>query len=150
MAPSTLSTHGAAASAPELLRALVDAYNRHALDELLELYDPEGVHEDVAGGRRKRGPAKIAAGLERFLRAVPDAHWAVARVAGTANGAVAPYVFHGTVRERLGDAEPRGQVIRLDAVLLLHARDGRITRTRDYWDSATFARQLRAEIASST
>jgi steroid delta-isomerase-like uncharacterized protein len=144
MAGCTSSTHGAETSAPALLRALVEAYNRHAVEELIDLYDPEGVHEDVAGQRRKEGPVAISTGLGRFLHAVPDAHWALERVVGSGNGAVAPYVFQGTLREPLGDVEPRGQVIRLDAVLVVSVRDGLITRSRDYWDSGTFARQLRA------
>jgi steroid delta-isomerase-like uncharacterized protein len=144
MAGRTPSDGGADRTAPALLKALVDAYNRHALSELIDLYDPEGIHEDVAGRRRKKGPVAIATGLGRFLQAVPDAHWAVDHVVGSPTGAVAAYVFQGTLRQSLGDVEPRGQVIRLDAVLLVSVRDGLITRSRDYWDSGTFARQLRA------
>jgi steroid delta-isomerase-like uncharacterized protein len=142
MARSTGGAGGTDATAAALLRALVEAYNRHAVEELLELYAPDGVHEDVAGQRRKHGPVAISAGLTRFLASVPDARWAVDRVIGSPEEAVAAYVFHGTLGGPFGDVEPRGQVIRLDAVLVVSVRGGRITRTRDYFDSATFMRQL--------
>jgi ketosteroid isomerase-like protein len=42
----------------------------------------------------------------------------------------------------MGPVAPRGQKISLRGVHVLDLRDGLITRSEDYWDAASFQRQL--------
>ncbi len=131
-----------ATPATTVARALIEAYDRGAIDDAVALYAPDGVHEDVAQQSRKQGADAIARGLGGLLRAVPDARWRVDVLAGDETTAAVAYVMEGTLQARLGPFEPRGQAINLEGLLLISVDEGRISRSRDYWDSGTLGRQL--------
>lgn len=130
-------------SAAELLRAFLDAYNAHDVDAAVALYAPDGEHREIAQGAVRRGHADLLAGLTHFLAAFPDARWQVDRTVADAQTAVATYTLGGTLRQRLGPFEPAGQRVELPGTLVLaRGEDGRIAWSADYWDAATFGRQM--------
>jgi predicted ester cyclase len=134
------------AGATTVARALLEAYNRGAVDDAIALYAPDGVHEDVAQQSRKQGPDAIARGLGGLLRAVPDARWRVDVLAGDETTAAVAYVMEGTLQDRLGPFEPRGQAISLEGLLLIsveqarsaaRATTGTAARSAASWREAT-------------
>lgn len=125
------------------MQELYDAYNRHDPGRVAALYAAQGTHEDVAQSRVATGPEAVRAGLEHFLAAFPDARWEPERIVGEGSRATAAYRLTGTLRGPLGPLRPEGQRLDLRGVHVLQtAHDGRIERTVDYWDGATFARQM--------
>jgi steroid delta-isomerase-like uncharacterized protein len=125
-----------------VLDSLYQAYNGHDPDAAAALYAADGEHEDVAHGRPRRGDQAIAEGLRRFLAAVPDARWETSDRIVAGDRAVARYVLSGTLQGDLGPFRARGQRIVLRGVQVLELRSGRIARSEDFWDGATFERQL--------
>jgi steroid delta-isomerase-like uncharacterized protein len=128
-----------------VLDAFFEAYNNHDPDAAAALYTPDGEHIDMAQGHPKRGREAIAGGLRHFLRSFPDARWETGgeRIIG-ADRAVARYVLTATLHRDLGSFQARGQRIELRGVQVLELDSGRIARSEDYWDGATFARQIHA------
>lgn len=127
-------------SLPDRLYA---AYNRHDPDAVAAVYAADAVHEEVAQGQVRSGAEAIAAGLRRFFGWFPDAHWARHLVIDDGRGRMAvSYLLTATLQERLGPFLPCGQPISLRGIHVLHLADGRIARSEDYWDAATFQRQL--------
>ena len=61
---------------PESPTCCYGAYNRHDAAAVAELYDGNGIHEDIAIGHSKVGQTAIADGLQKFFGWFPDAHWA--------------------------------------------------------------------------
>ena len=132
-------------------RKLFAAYNSHDAAAVARLYDADGTHEDVAQGRSQRGPEAIAAGLGRFFERFPDARWQTPfEIADAGQRVAIPYVFSGTLQKPIGAIAARGQAVSLRGVLILELNDGRIVRSTDYWDSATFQRQLNNENREET
>jgi steroid delta-isomerase-like uncharacterized protein len=127
----------------ELPRRLYAAYNDHDPSAVAHLYAPHATHEDVAHGRPRSGPEAIAAGLRLFFGWFPDAHWQPAFQIGDGPDRVAiPYRLTASLQAQMGPIAPRGQAISLRGVQVLEIEDGRIGRSVDYWDAATFQRQL--------
>jgi steroid delta-isomerase-like uncharacterized protein len=127
-----------------LLDELYEAYNRHDPDAAAALYASEGIHEDVAHGRPKVGRDAIAGGLRHFFAAFPDARWDVhARLSGDAHVG-ASYVLTGTLQTDLGPFEATGQRLEIRGVQVLETAGGLISRSEDFWDASTFARQMKA------
>jgi steroid delta-isomerase-like uncharacterized protein len=121
------------------------AYNRHDAAGAARLYAPRGTHEDVPQARVAEAPEAVLEGLERFFAAFPDAHWATEGVTGTGDEAAAAYRLTGTLTGSLGPFVPTGQRLDLRGVHVVQTDErGRIRRSTDYWDAATFARQMRA------
>lgn len=133
-----------------VLDALFEAYNQHDPDAAASLYAPDGQHEDVAYGRPKRGPDAISGGLRHFLDAFPDAHWATSDRIVNGDRAVARYTLTGTLQGDLGPFKGNGQRIELRGVQVLELRAGAITRSEDYWDGASFERQVKETNIAAT
>lgn len=127
----------------ELPRRLYAAYNDHDPSAVARLYAPGATHEDVAHGRPRSGPEAIAAGLRLFFGWFPDAHWQLAFQMDDGRGRVAiTYLLTASLQAQMGSIAPRGQAISLRGVHVLEIKDGRIGKSADYWDAATFQRQL--------
>jgi steroid delta-isomerase-like uncharacterized protein len=125
-----------------VLDALYQAYNDHDSEAVAALYCDDGEHEDVAHGRPRRGAQTIAEGLRQFLTAIPDARWETSDRIVEGDRAVARYVLSGTLQRDMGPFRASGQRIVLRGVQVLELRAGRIARSEDFWDGATFQRQL--------
>jgi hypothetical protein len=129
----------------QVVSGLYAAYNAGDADAASALYAPTGRHLEVATGRRGEGPAEIGAGLAGFLRAFPDAHWEE-RVRVLADGrAAVSYLLTGTLQDRLGPFEPAGQSLELRGVHVLDIGPQGIEFCEDYWDAATFGRQMQSD-----
>jgi steroid delta-isomerase-like uncharacterized protein len=138
-----MTEHAHEATAPaDVLGELLARYNRGAAEEAASLYAADGTHEDVAQGRRASGPDAIGSGLGHFLRCFPDARWAVDRIFGDATSAAASYRLRGTLQADLGPFRAQGQELDLQGLMLVTVSGGRITSSRDFWDSGTLGRQL--------
>lgn len=127
----------------EIVPALLDAYNKHSPDAVTPYYCVDAIHLDVSTGRPRQGRDAIVAGLGFFLRAFPDAIWHVGSTAVTAQHAAVRYRLTGTLQADLGPYIAHGQPLELPGVLWLTASGGAIARSEDYWDAASFNRQIR-------
>jgi steroid delta-isomerase-like uncharacterized protein len=122
---------------------LYDSYNRHDPAAVAALYAADATHEDIAQGRPKTGPDEIAAGLGKFFGWFPDVLWEPQSAILGADGREAiTYLLTATLQAQMGPVAPRGQKISLRGVHVLDLRDGLIRRSEDYWDAASFQRQL--------
>jgi steroid delta-isomerase-like uncharacterized protein len=125
-------------------RALYEAYNAHDAAAASLLYRADGEHREVAQGRVVQGRDAIEENLRHFASAFPDVHWEPHdTVAGDSSVAIT-YELTGTLRGPLGPLEPAGQALRISGCHVLQLRDGLIAVSEDYWDAATFMRQMRS------
>jgi steroid delta-isomerase-like uncharacterized protein len=134
----------------DVVAAYLAAHNAHDLPALARLYAPFGAHHEMATGSRREGGAAITSGLDYLLGAFPDAHWDHEPPLSDGARAAAPYVLTGTLTAPFGPYLPAGQTLSIAGVLVLDMSDAGILLSRDYWDLATFRRQLApaAEVAA--
>ena len=128
----------------QLAHELLHAYNAHDPQAAADLYAEAGRHSDVANGRPRIGRAAISSGLTGLLRAFPDAAWAVEDVADGPGCAAVRYRLTGRLRSPLGPYRGFGQPLNLVGVLWVWVSAGEVTRTEDFWDAATFDRQMQS------
>ncbi|UGS35924.1 ester cyclase [Capillimicrobium parvum] len=127
----------------QLASRLHEAYNAHDADAAGRLYAPDGRHVEIATGGERSGPEAIADGLRGLLAAFPDARWEERMLIAEGDRAAIGYVLTGTLTEAFGPFEPNGQRLELPGVHLVSTAGGEITRCEDYWDAASFGRQMR-------
>lgn len=125
-----------------LVEDLYRAYNAHDLAGAARVYAETAEHEEVAQRHPRAGRDAIVDGLSRFFDAFPDAAWAPESVFLSADGAAVTYRLQGTLQGSLGPFVPRGQALDLRGVHVFHVAGGVIVRSEDYWDAATFGRQM--------
>jgi steroid delta-isomerase-like uncharacterized protein len=137
-----------AADDPERPADVVDrfwaAYNAHDAVGAAALYRADGTHSEIAQGRQVRGPEEIAAGLTKFLDSFPDARWEPRRRIVSDGSAAIAYRLTGTLAAPLGPFREPGRKLDLEGVLVIESTDSEISATADYWDAATFTRQMQA------
>jgi len=115
----------------ETVNAFITAIEAKDLDTALSLVSDDVEYDNVPIGK-VHGPAAIRAVLEPFLAAAREVEWVIERQA--AEG-------HLVFNERRDRFHMRGWVeVAVNGVWEVH--DGRITLWRDYFDDASFRRQL--------
>lgn len=102
--------------------------------------------EDVARGEAQVGPDAYRADYQRWRDAFPDGEVKVTRVIVDGDWAVVEFVNRGThtgtLKSSLGDFPPSGRRQESRYCSVMRVRDGKVVEGRDYYDSASIARQL--------
>lgn len=121
------------------------AYNAHDVERVISLYAPGGRHVEIAQDRSAQGPEAIRQGLDALLAAFPDAYWAQDDVIVTKTGAAIAYTLTGSLQRQLCPFGAHRRRLELRGVHVLRLSGLKIAESRDYWDSGTFARQMRVD-----
>ena len=123
--------------------------------ELWDLRDPDrGAQvisddcqfEDVARGEILIGPEAYKRDYYRWREAFPDGECKVTNVIVQGNWAVVEFVNRGTqtgpLHSSLGEFPPSGRRMEARYCSVMRVENGKVVEGRDYYDSATIARQL--------
>ena len=102
--------------------------------------------EDVARGEPQVGPEAYKDDYHRWREAFPDGECKVVNVIVDGDWAVVEFVNRGThtgpLRSSLGTFEPTHRKVEVRYCSVMRVADGKVVEGRDYYDSATFLRQL--------
>jgi steroid delta-isomerase-like uncharacterized protein len=102
--------------------------------------------EDIARGEQQIGPEAYKNDYYRWREAFPDGECKVLNIIVQDNWAVVEYVnrgtHSGTLRSSLGTFEPTGRSIEVRYCSVMRVENGKVVEGRDFYDSATIARQL--------
>jgi len=112
-------------------------------DDVLALFADECVFEDVTFGVVARGKDELRVFVRRAFAAVPDFRYGVQSSFASSQWAVIEWVMSGTHRGDFPGIPATGKhfsAVRGSTVLELGA--GKIRRESDYWDAATFMKQV--------
>ncbi len=113
----------------DLLRAFLDAFNRHDLDAIMGyfadecvFYMPRGAHPR---GDRYAGKDDVRAGLARRFEGIPDVHYGDDRHWACGSLGVSEWTLTGT--------SVGGKRLEVRGVDLIEFVDGKITRKDSFW-----------------
>ena len=102
--------------------------------------------EDVARGEVLRGPEAYKRDYERWRAAFPDGDLKVVNVITQGDWAVVEFLNWGTqtgvLHSSIGEFPPSGRRMEARYCSVMRVRDGMVVEGRDYYDSASIARQL--------
>ena len=118
-------------NATEVLRAVLDGFNRHDLDAILEHFADDAVFESPRGpepfGTRFVGKEAVRAGLAKRFAGIPDVHYGDDRHFVSADGSrgVSEWTLTGTTTD--------GERLEVRGCDLWTFRDGRIVVKDSYW-----------------
>jgi len=102
--------------------------------------------EDVARGELLSGPEGYKDDYHRWRAAFPDGECKIERVIVQGDWAVVEFVNRGTqtgpLSSSLGEFPPTGRSMEVRYCSVMRVSDGKVVEGRDYYDSASIARQL--------
>jgi steroid delta-isomerase-like uncharacterized protein len=113
----------------EMLQAVLDAFNRHDPDALMEFFTDDAVFDGPRGpdpwGRRLVGKDQVRAGFAARFAGIPDVRYGEDRHLVAGDRGVSEWRLTGTTRE--------GAPIDVRGCDLWEFRDGKISRKDSYW-----------------
>ena len=102
--------------------------------------------EDVARGEHQPGPEAYRHDYHRWREAFPDGELEVVNVIVEDDWAVVEYLNRGTqtgpLHSSLGTFPPSGRRMEARYCCVMRVADGMVVEGRDYYDSASIAKQL--------
>lgn len=102
--------------------------------------------EDVARGEVLSGPEAYKQDYRRWRDAFPDGEVKITNVIVAGEWAVVEFVNRGTqtgtLQSSLGEFPPTGRAMEVRYCSVMKVKDGKVVEGRDYYDSASIAKQL--------
>jgi steroid delta-isomerase-like uncharacterized protein len=120
------------------------AWNTDQVDKVLSYVTDDIVYEDVPMARVSRGKAEMKAFAQEAFTAFPDFKLELKSFLASGNRACAEYVMTGTFLGEIQSAglKPTGKSFSVRGISMVELRGGKIRRHTDYYDGATFLRQI--------
>ncbi len=113
----------------ETLKRLLDAFNRHDLDAIMELFAEDATLDMPRGphpwGQRFVGKTQVRDGLASRFKGLPDVHYGDDRHFVSGNMAFSEWTLTGTT--------PAGVRIEVRGTDHYEFRDGKVVRKDAYW-----------------
>ncbi len=144
-------------TSPPQVRHLVDelfaAWSLHEPDRLDAIFTDDAAYEDVAGEQVLRGKPEIKQLLRSAFAWAPDFRVTMTSLTIAGDTGTTEWVIEGTQAGAVqagpyGELPATGRTFRLRGASILVFRGGRIAKVTDYYDMATFLRQLGVSIAA--
>jgi steroid delta-isomerase-like uncharacterized protein len=115
-------------------------WSAHDVDRLLPLFTDDVIYEDVPMGVTNSGAAELRAFVEGVLSRIPDVTFELtSSFADDTNGG-AEWIMRAT--RDLPGTPATGQRVEVRGASIFEFVGGKIRRCSDYWDMATYLKQL--------
>jgi len=121
---------------------LMAAWSSHDVEKVLSFYDDDGVLEDYALGRFLHGKEEIRAHVKEGLTGFPDFKIEMKSFFASGNHACIECVMSGTQKGDLPGMPATGKHFSVPGVAVIELKGGKAIRESDYYDGASFMRQL--------
>ena len=125
-----------------MVNAYVGAWVSHDAKKISSFFTDDGVYEDVGLGAVNRGRDAIRAFVAGGFVTFPDFNVVLTSLFVTEDRAASEWIMTGT---HLGDSPglpATGKPISVRGASIIEFRDDKIQRDSDYWDTASFLRQI--------
>ena len=116
----------------------IAAWNSHDTDKLLGAFTDDVFYEDVAFGEVSHGKAELRKFAASEFEGVPDAELKLVRASVHDGHGTIEWTFSGTDKAVF----KTGKKFSVRGVSVIDVRDGKISRSLDFYDSATIMRQV--------
>jgi len=126
----------------KMIREYLETWNTHDLDKMVSFFTDDCVYENLARGQTYRGKEEIKAWAKMSFDAIPDFKLDVTSLFVSGDWAACEWVMTGTQTGSAPDLPATGKSFSVRGSTIVQLREGKIARNTDYWDMATFLRQL--------
>ena len=119
-----------------------EGWSNHEMEGVASVFTDDCIYEDVALGVVNRGKDELIAFGNGFIAGVPDLRVEVTSRFASREMAAAEWKMSGTHSGDLPGMPASGKTFSLRGVSTFELQGDRISRCSDYWDLATFRKQL--------
>jgi steroid delta-isomerase-like uncharacterized protein len=118
------------------------AWNSHNFEEVVNLYSPECISEDMGQASLLRGRDGLRAMLMAYWSAFPDLQFKVTDTVFQDSRLAMAWVAQGTHQGTIMHIPPTGHRVQVRGMSMLDVKDGLIVRAQYIWDIAGMLRHM--------
>ncbi len=127
----------------EMLKDENAAWNTHDVEKIATFYTDDCVKEDLAVGAATRGKEEMKALIHRAFIAIPNMTIELQTTFNSGNWAASEWLMSGTYSSNFPGMPPAtGKPFSVRGATIMELRNGKISRTSDYWNYASFLQQV--------
>ena len=127
----------------KMLRDENAAWNVHDADRITTFYTDDCIKEDIAVGKATRGKKEMKALIAGAFTAIPDMKIELVTLFDRGEWAASEWIMSGSYsNDYPGFPLAANRHFSVRGASIMELRDGRISRISDYWDFASFLRQV--------
>ena len=126
----------------KLITNVLAAWSAHDMNRLLALFTQDLIYEDVTLGVVNRTPAELRAFGEEFVSGFPDVTFELKSAFANGTSGGSEWIMKGTHTGDLPRMPKTGKRVEVRGASILEFTGDKIKRCSDYWDMATFLKQL--------
>jgi len=130
----------------DIVRKLVDAWNRHEVDTMIALYSQDAVVYGTLNPEGIKGKESLRKSRERLFNAFPDFKMKVLNIVAKDDIAWFEWVFTGThtgpIQSQAVSIPPTNRVVEWRGADFVRFSQGLVVEERAFADLAAFMRQL--------
>jgi len=130
------------ADAEKALDAWAADWSSHDVDHLLSLFTDDCLYEDVTFGVANHGKAELRAFADGIFAVFPDFKVELTTRFSAGDWAVMEWTISGTHKGDLPGMSATNKTFSIRGATIIELRSGKIKRNSDYWDLATFLKQV--------
>jgi len=126
----------------DLIGEWMAGWNDHDADRVVSVFADDGLHEDVPSGAILRGKEEIKDFVNGWFEVSRDCRFELTASFVAEGFAGAEWTASGTQQGDLPGMPATNKPYSVRGASIFEVRDGLLRRCSDYWDMATFMRQL--------
>ena len=124
------------------IQRLTNAWNSHALDQVLPYYSEEYQGLDIGEPQLQRGREAVRQMLLRYWGAFPDLQFTVENTVADESRIATSWLAAGTQQGTIMNIPPTGRTVEVRGVSIVEVKDGLVVRGEYIWDLAGMLRAL--------
>jgi steroid delta-isomerase-like uncharacterized protein len=125
-----------------MMREYLETWNTHDLGKMVSFFTDDCVYENLARGQTYRGKDELNAWAKGAFDAIPDFKLDITSLFVSGDWTACEWVMTGTQSGDLPGLPATGKSFSVRGGTIVQLKDRKILRNADYWDLATFLRQL--------
>jgi steroid delta-isomerase-like uncharacterized protein len=127
----------------EMLRGENAAWNAHDVERIAAFYTDDCFKEDIAIGKATRGKEEMKSLIVGAFSAIPDMRIELVSLFHRGEWAATEWIMSGSyAKDYPGFPLAAGKYFSVRGASIMELRGGKIRRISDYWDFASFLKQV--------
>jgi steroid delta-isomerase-like uncharacterized protein len=126
----------------QMLLGVLEAWNAHDVERLVEFFSPKYIGYDVAQAAPVCGLEGISVSFMRYLYAFPDLHFNPDQIVIEGDQVILEWTASGTHQGKFMHIPPTGRSVTVKGVSILTFSGNKIVRGQYIWDVAGLLRGL--------
>jgi len=136
------STNEKEIQSESVFREYFESWNTHDVEKIASFFTDDCVYDNLARGQTYSGKDELKTWAKASFDAIPDFTIDITSVFVSGDLLASEWTMTGTLSGNSPELPATGKSFSVRGATIAQLKDGKIQRNADYWDLATFLRQV--------